>query len=118
MFVFRILLTRLNLGYQNIRILCLFRIFVAIHGVSLSTSCLTIDKYGCVESRQYLLDEVIYLCIAIYGMLSRVVIKNLVEAVVLCIVVTVIHDSKERISCTHKTYLILHSSETARFSLL
>ena len=98
MFIFIILLTRLNLGNQNIRILCLFYIFVSIHGVSLSTSCLSIDKYGCVESRQYLLDEVIYLCIAIYGMLGHAVIKNLVEGIVLCVVVSVIHNSKERIS--------------------
>ena len=98
MFVFKILLTRLNLGNQNIRILCLFYIFVSIHGISLSTTCLSIDKYSCVESHQYLLDEVIYLCIAIYGLLSRAVIKNLVEGIVLCVVVSVIHNSKERIS--------------------
>lgn len=64
------------------------------------------------------MDKVVYISLAINGMLCCVVIKDLVENKVFSIVVSVICDSVESNYKEYHTYLILRSSKTARFSLL
>ena len=86
-------LLHVYLGYQHIRILCLFCVLVSIHSVSLTTSCLAIDKHSRVETRHYLMNKVVYISLVINGILCCVVIKDLVESKVFGIVVAVICDS-------------------------
>ena len=74
------------------RVLCLISIPIPIHGVGLPTPCLTVNKHSGMEARQHLLNHIVNLRLMVDGLLVCAIIEDLVETVVLCVVVAIVHD--------------------------